>query len=112
MLPSSGHANGCIAIAAMPSLHFGYSFLIGLTIATMPLSRRPGLGWSRIFMICIGMIYPAVILAVIVATANHFLLDAVAGACACLVAWNINGLLLNLLPLEDYFLVMLRMHKP
>jgi len=96
----------------MPSLHFGYSFLIGLTIAAVPLRKSGWLGWRRIAIVCTGMIYPAVILTAIVATANHFILDAVAGAIACLLVWNLNGTLLNLLPLEDYFLDTLRMHKP
>jgi hypothetical protein len=47
-----------------------------------------------------------------VSTANHFILDAVAGALVCLVGWRSNEILLNLLPLEDYFLWCLRMHKP
>jgi hypothetical protein len=47
-----------------------------------------------------------------VATANHFVLDAVAGAIACIIAWNFNDVLLNLVPLEDYFLAVLRIHKP
>jgi hypothetical protein len=96
----------------MPSLHFGYSFLIGLTIATAPLRKRGRLGWKRLAMVCMGMVYPAIILVAIVATANHFVLDAVAGACACLLAWKANAALLNLLPLEDYFLAMLRIHRP
>ncbi|KAL2024241.1 hypothetical protein VTK56DRAFT_9397 [Thermocarpiscus australiensis] len=102
----------CNQYAAMPSLHFGYSFLIGLTIATVPLRKRGRLGWRRLAIVCLGMIYPAIILAAIVATANHFILDAVAGACACILAWNFNGALLNLLPLEDHFLALLRIHKP
>ena len=48
----------------------------------------------------------------IVSTANHFILDAVAGAIICAIAWLVNGVLLNLLPLEDWFLWCLRMHKP
>lgn len=48
----------------------------------------------------------------IIATANHFILDAVAGALVCLVAWNTERFLLNLLPIEDWFLWCLRMHKP
>ncbi len=96
----------------MPSLHFGYSFLVGLTIASIPL-RKPGkFMWRRIAIICVGMIYPFVILSAIVATANHFILDAVAGAIACLLAWHLNSGLLNLLPLEDYFLALVRIHKP
>ncbi|KAK1764168.1 integral membrane protein [Phialemonium atrogriseum] len=99
----------CNQYAAMPSLHFGYSFLIGLTIATAPVRGRM---WKRLAIICTGMIYPAIILAAIVATANHFILDAVAGALVCVTAWYGNGFLLNLLPVEDYFLWVLRMHKP
>ena len=96
----------------MPSLHFGYSFLIGLTVATVPLRKSGWFGWRRVAIVCTGMVYPAVILTAIVATANHFILDAVAGAIACLLAWNLNSALLNLLPLEDYFLNALRIHKP
>ncbi|KAK4151887.1 PAP2 superfamily-domain-containing protein [Chaetomidium leptoderma] len=102
----------CNQYAAMPSLHFGYSFLIGLTVAVVPLRKRGRLGWRRLAITCIGMIYPAVILTAIVATANHFILDAVAGAIACVLAWNLNDVLLNLVPLEDYFLALVRIHKP
>jgi hypothetical protein len=52
------------------------------------------------------------ILAAIIATANHFILDAVAGALVCVFGWWANSILLNLLPIEDYFLWVLRMHKP
>ncbi|KAK3366804.1 PAP2 superfamily-domain-containing protein [Lasiosphaeria ovina] len=102
----------CNQYAAMPSLHFGYSFLIGLTIATAPMAKRGRMAWRRLALVSVGMVYPAIILAAIVATANHFILDAVAGVCACLLAWKFNGFLLNLLPLEDYFLSVLRIHKP
>ncbi|KUL84421.1 hypothetical protein ZTR_08778 [Talaromyces verruculosus] len=50
--------------------------------------------------------------AAIIATANHFILDAVAGAFVCVLGWWANSILLNLLPIEDYFLWVLRMHKP
>lgn len=102
----------CNQYAAMPSLHFGYSFLIGLTVATVPLRKSGHMAWRRIAIVCTGMLYPAIILTAIVATANHFILDAVAGAIACILAWNLNSGLLNLLPLEDYFLNVLRLHKP
>jgi len=102
----------CNQYAAMPSLHFGYSFLIGLTIANMPISGSRGLTWKRIAIIIAGLAYPGMILAAIVATANHFILDAVAGAIVCGIAWNANGVLLNLLVLEDYFLWLVRIHKP
>ncbi|KAG7293973.1 hypothetical protein NEMBOFW57_004034 [Staphylotrichum longicolle] len=102
----------CNQYAAMPSLHFGYSFLIGLTILTVPLRKKGRLGWRRLAIVAIGMVYPALILTAIVATANHFVLDAVTGAYACILAWHFNGVLLNLVPLEDYFLALVRIHKP
>ncbi|KEZ45332.1 Integral membrane protein [Scedosporium apiospermum] len=102
----------CNQYAAMPSLHFGYSLLIGLTIATFPIAGLRSTSWKRLAIVCLGMSYPAIILAAIVATANHFVLDAVAGAIVCGIAWNANGVLLNLLVLEDYFLWAVRIHKP
>lgn len=62
--------------------------------------------------VALGFGYPATILLAIIATANHFILDAVAGAIVCGIAWNSERFLLNLLPLEDWFLWCLRMHKP
>ena len=56
--------------AAFPSLHFGWNLLIGLAIhgnARWPLIRLMGLA------------LPAVMLFAIIATANHFLIDALAG---------------------------------
>lgn len=96
----------------MPSLHFGYSFLIGLTVAAIPLRKRGRFGWRRLAIVTLGMVYPAIILTAIVATANHFVLDAVAGAAACIIAWKTSDALLNLLPLEDHFLASLRIRKP
>ena len=113
--------------AAMPSLHFGYSLLVGLTIATIPLAARhrgsqsrtlPVLGrvacpsLQRMACVAVGFSYSFSILIAIVATANHFILDAVAGAMICGIAWCGNRVLLNLVPLEDAFLWCLRIHKP
>ena len=56
--------------AAVPSLHFGYSLIVGFGVATY--AKRRAL---RI----IGASYPAVMLIVIVATGNHFFFDAAAG---------------------------------
>ena len=66
----------------------------------------------RFVCVVLGLSYPATILVAIVATANHFILDAVAGAVVCGIAWHSERLLLNLLPPEDWFLWCLRMHKP
>ncbi|OJD30655.1 uncharacterized protein BKCO1_5700043 [Diplodia corticola] len=117
----------CNQYAAMPSLHFGYSLLIGLTILTIPLPPHQRRGLSirltnslslrlpslrRTLSIVVGVAYPLTILVAIVATANHFILDAVAGAIVCGLAWTGNGVLLNLMPLEDWFLWCVRIHKP
>jgi hypothetical protein len=119
----------------MPSLHFGYSLMIGLTIMMIPLPpqhrrsksiilplfnrQHPGLApkihlpsGRRMLCLLIGFLYPFAILVAIVSTANHFILDAVAGACVCGLGWWGNQILLNLLPLEDYFLWLVRIHKP
>ncbi|MGW0762001.1 phosphatase PAP2 family protein [Streptomyces sp. NPDC002814] len=56
--------------AAMPSMHIGWSVWSGLTI--FALASVP---WVRV----LGLLYPVATLIVIVATANHFWLDAVGG---------------------------------
>ncbi|MBT2441487.1 phosphatase PAP2 family protein [Streptomyces sp. ISL-36] len=56
--------------AAMPSMHIGWSLWCGLII--FALASAP---WARV----LGLLYPAATLVVIVATANHFWLDAVGG---------------------------------
>lgn len=59
--------------AAVPSLHFGYALLVGVTVALLAKSRvARAIGWS----------YPAVMLLVIVATGNHFFFDAAGGGLA------------------------------
>ncbi|MFJ6013283.1 phosphatase PAP2 family protein [Streptomyces sp. NPDC092952] len=60
--------------AAMPSMHIGWSLWCGLTV--FALVSAP---WARI----LALLYPALTLAVIVSTANHFWLDALGGT-ACL----------------------------
>ncbi|MGW0615136.1 phosphatase PAP2 family protein [Streptomyces sp. NPDC002788] len=56
--------------AAMPSMHIGWSVWCGLTIFALA-----AIPWVRV----VGLLYPALTLVVIVATANHFWLDAVGG---------------------------------
>jgi hypothetical protein len=59
--------------AAVPSLHFGYALLVGVTVARLARRRLVRVvAWS----------YPAVMLVVIVGTGNHFFFDAAAGAVA------------------------------
>ncbi|MFF3983473.1 phosphatase PAP2 family protein [Streptomyces sp. NPDC001797] len=57
--------------AAMPSMHIGWSLWCGLTV--FALASVP---WARL----LALLYPTATLLVIVATANHFWLDAVGGA--------------------------------
>lgn len=59
--------------AAMPSMHIGFALMIGWSIA-----RLCTRWWARAFWFG----YPAGILFVVIATGNHFWLDAVGGAVA------------------------------
>ena len=68
----------------MPSLHFGYALLVGGAIAWLARGRAIRLA---------GAVYPALML-FIVATGNHFLLDAVAGGAVVLAGWAAARLLI------------------
>jgi PAP2 superfamily protein len=65
-------------IAAVPSLHFGYALIVGVTVAALSPRRS-----VRV----LGALYPLVMLFVIVATGNHFWVDAAAGGLVVVVAW-------------------------
>jgi hypothetical protein len=64
-------------IAAVPSLHFGYALIVGVAVWAFA---------SRRAVRVAGALYPVVMLLVIVATGNHFFLDAAAGGLVALVA--------------------------
>ena len=72
--------NGLLAnpFAAMPSLHFGYALFIGIMLCSLGRQR-----WVRYG----GFVYALIVLVAIVATGNHFIIDAVAGALVVLAAW-------------------------
>jgi len=57
-------------VAAMPSLHIGWSAWCAL--AVLPVLRRR---WTKVLIVC----YPFVTLLAVVVTANHYLLDGVGG---------------------------------
>jgi hypothetical protein len=59
--------------AAVPSLHFGYALLVGVTVAIVARNR---------FARLLGATYPLVMLLIIVGTGNHFFFDAAGGALA------------------------------
>ncbi|MGW7567139.1 bifunctional glycosyltransferase 87/phosphatase PAP2 family protein [Streptomyces tendae] len=57
--------------AAMPSLHFGWSLWCGMVIAIIA---------PRVWMKALGLLHPLFTVSAIVATGNHWVLDAVGGA--------------------------------
>ncbi|MFI1220886.1 MULTISPECIES: phosphatase PAP2 family protein [unclassified Streptomyces] len=75
--------------AAMPSMHIGWSLWCGLTI--FALASAP---WARI----LGLLYPTLTLVVIVATANHFWLDAVGGMVCLAFGYTVSRLWYGSLP--------------
>lgn len=70
------------AYAAMPSLHFGWTFLIGIMF------WNTGPWWLK----AAGVLYPSVTFLTIVGTGNHYMLDAVGGAAVVVVAMGLYWL--------------------
>ncbi|MYS21883.1 PAP2 superfamily protein [Streptomyces sp. DvalAA-14] len=66
--------------AAMPSLHIGWSLWCGVTVASL---AKP------LFVRVLACVYPALTLLVIIATGNHFWMDAVGGAFCLTVAYAV-----------------------
>jgi hypothetical protein len=64
--------------AAVPSLHFGYALIVGVALASV--------ATGRVWRIA-GALYPAAMLLIIVATGNHFFLDAVLGGLVVVAGW-------------------------
>lgn len=64
--------------AAVPSLHFGWSFLLSVALVLV----RPWRWWT----LPAAIAQPLAMLIAIVATANHWVLDAVAGLAVCAAA--------------------------
>ncbi|MCC9711530.1 phosphatase PAP2 family protein [Streptomyces sp. MNU76] len=70
--------------AAMPSLHFGWSLWCGLTIAIVA---------PRVWMKVLGLMHPFFTVLAIVATGNHWVLDAVGGAAVVGAGFGLTYLL-------------------
>jgi len=66
----------------------------------------------KCFYILIAVGYPAMVLTAIVATANHYWLDALMATIVATLAFFCNRVFLVLLPLEDYLIWALRLEKP
>lgn len=70
--------------AAMPSLHFGWSLWCGLVIAVLAPK-----GWMK----ALGLLHPLLTLSAIVATGNHWILDAAGGAVVVGAGFGLTHLL-------------------
>lgn len=70
--------------AAMPSLHCAWALWVGLCLFNVAPHR-----WQRL----LGLLYPACTIFVVIGTANHFVLDVVAGAMVLGAAFGIHRLL-------------------
>ncbi|MFF2851463.1 bifunctional glycosyltransferase 87/phosphatase PAP2 family protein [Streptomyces sp. NPDC058001] len=70
--------------AAMPSLHFGWSLWCGVVVVI--LARR----W---WMKALGLLHPLLTVSAIVATGNHWILDAVGGAVVVALGFGLGHLL-------------------
>ena len=89
---SSGHVNlnhGLVSslynpYAAVPSMHVGYALIVATSLL------RYGRRW---LVRSLAAVYPAFVLLVVVATGNHFFLDAAAGALVAALAFAAASLL-------------------
>jgi len=108
------------SLAAMPSMHFGYAFCIGTTFlyhsglfrkSLEVGERRKSKPWA-LWYCSLAFAYPSWILLTIVATANHYYIDACVAFFVVIAAYFCNRVFLALLPLEDLLLWCLRVDKP
>jgi hypothetical protein len=72
--------------AAMPSLHFGWSLWCGLVIAIVARTW-----WMR----SLGLLHPLCTVSAIVATGNHWVLDAVGGAAVVCAGFGLSYVLMG-----------------
>ena len=79
---SRDFANFYNAYAAMPSLHFSWTVMFGVLFLTTP---------NKWIKMC-GIIYPTATLLAITITANHYIMDAIAGAALIIAAFAIMEL--------------------
>ncbi|KAJ0303894.1 hypothetical protein COL516b_006337 [Colletotrichum fioriniae] len=84
-----------LTIAAMPSLHCGTALFLAWSICRFS-PHRP--------LRLIAPLWPMAMLFTIVATANHFILDAMIGAMVPVIGWRFNRAILVLLPLQNWVL--------
>lgn len=75
----SGPASLANQYAAMPSLHVAWAMWVALAIVVATKDRLRYLAWA----------YPVIATLIVMGTANHFIVDAVAGALLVWAAWRI-----------------------
>jgi hypothetical protein len=76
--------------AAVPSLHVGWNFLVGLALYQAATSRRLRL---------LGILSPIAMIAAVVLTGNHYVMDAAAGLLVASAGWIAAGKVQSLRPL-------------
>ncbi|KAH8819377.1 integral membrane protein [Xylogone sp. PMI_703] len=92
-----------LTIAAMPSLHFGTAFFFAFCLCRYSPHR-----WLRV----LAPLWPIAMFVTIIATAHHFVLDAVVGAMVSMLGWKINRIWLALEPVEIWILSLFSIEKP
>lgn len=68
-------------IAAMPSIHLAFAVVTGAGMAQT--ARSPAVR-------ALGLVYPPAVFATVVGTANHYVLDGIAGSCLALLALRLS----------------------
>lgn len=92
-----------LTIAAMPSLHFGTSLFLAVCLARFSPHRA-----LRI----LAPLWPCAMALTILATANHFVCDALVGAVVPLLGWRVNRVFNVLEPVEAWGFWVCRTEKP
>ncbi|KAL7810738.1 PAP2 superfamily domain-containing protein [Trichoderma aethiopicum] len=82
-----------LTIAAMPSLHFGTSLFFAVCLARFS---------PHVLVRVLAPLWPLAMFVTVVATANHFVLDLVAGAVVPLLGWRWNRALLVLERVQEW----------
>lgn len=93
-----------LTIAAMPSLHFGTALFLAVCTARFAPHRA---------LRVLAPLWPAAMLLTVLATANHFVCDAVVGALVPAVGWRVNRWVCAVgAPVEEVGLWVCRTEKP
>lgn len=92
-----------LTVAAMPSLHAGNAVFIAFVLL------RFSPHWP---LRVVAPLWPMVMALTVVATANHFIPDAVVGVAVVAIAYRLDRVMLILVPLERWLFRALWLEKP